>query len=429
MIGFSVLGEFYVSQILGRPIYDVLGARVGRVADLAISWDAISPRVTGIKFERGLQDHIDVNQVADWNPRGLRLRGVLDKWATRHLQKEEIYVDKWLLRRRLIDLQGYKLVRLNDIRLSWVTRGTTTEVVLMAADIGAKGALRRFHLDKLAFWLKDEQLGWQYIEPLEHLGDNLHVRTDTKISSMHPADIADIIEDLDRHERSRFLANLDLHTIAEALSEANLNVQVDVIRNLDKEKASDVLEEMPPDEAADILGKLSEKDSDELLELMEKEDAEDVRGLMQYPETTAGALMTTEFIAFVENQTAGEIIGELRELAPEAETIYYLYVNDLEGRLAGVLSLRDLIIAPEEKVLTEIMRQRIVYVNHQDDIGLACDAVRKYFLLAVPVVDDDHRLVGIITMDDVIDRIVPERSGIDLLAMKRPHAMRNQEGC
>lgn len=414
MVHVKVLGEFYLSQVINRPIYDAEGRRVGRLRDMAIRWGGISPHVTGIKYAKGIQNHIDINDIDRWDEQGIKLKGALAENKLRHLQADEIYVTKWLLDKQIIDLKGSKLVRVNDIKLSWVNKGHTSSIILVAMDIGLGGLLRRIGLEFLVKTRAPHLVGWQYIKPLENRTANLRlVQEKMQISQLHPADIADIIEELDHQERSQFINMLDNDTAAEALAEINLDDLVEIIERMDATRASDILEEMAPDEAADVLGELPEEKSSQLLNLMEPEEAQEVRELMDYPDDTAGSLMTTEYIAFPSGMTAEEAINRLRELAPAAETIYYLYVVDAQGVLMGVLSLRDLIIARPQELLSEFMHTRVVKVNRNDDHSTVLDVVRKYNLLAVPVVDDQGLLLGIITVDDVLDTLLPDRSNLD----------------
>ncbi|OAT80828.1 magnesium transporter [Desulfotomaculum copahuensis] len=410
----KVLGEFFFSQVQGRPIYDGRGRIVGRLRDMTVRWDGICPRVTGIKYAPGVQKHISIGQIEHWDERGLRLKGELVESDLATLQANEIYAGKWLLDKQIIDLKGSKLVRVNDIKLSWVRHQETYDVILLAVDIGLRGLFRRIGAEFLVKKREQHLVGWQYIKPLEEWTANLRLRREQEgLSQLHPADIADIIEDLDHQERTGFIDRLDDETAAEALAEVDLDTQVEIIERMDSGRASDILEEMPPDEAADILGELPEEKSRELLELMEPDEAEDVRELMEYPEDTAGALMTTEYIAFPAGMTAGGAINRLRELAPAAETVYYLYVVDEQEVLQGVISLRDLIISPPQAALGGFMRTRVISVNHHDDHRKVLDAVAKYNLLAVPVVDDRGAIMGIITVDDVLETLVPDRSGLD----------------
>ncbi|MGB9792898.1 MAG: magnesium transporter [Thermacetogeniaceae bacterium] len=407
----KMLGEFFFSQVMGRAIVDRQERMVGRVRDMAIRWDSLYPRVTGIKYAKDLQKHIDINQISDWGRKRLQLNSIFNADQLHPLQDDEIYVGKWLLDKQIIDLKGSKLVRVNDIKLAWIECGESRQMVLVAVDIGLRGLLRRIGMEFLARNYPENLVGWQYIRPLETKTANLRLRLEqSQLKEMHPADLADIIEDLDRNRRNELLADLDTKTTASALAEAEVDTCVEVLTSMESERASQILAEMPVDEAADILGELTEEKSMELLGLMPHEDARGVRQLMEYPENTAGALMTSEFIAFPASMTAEETINRLRELAPSAETIYYLYVVDESGVLKGVLSLRDLIVAPPATPLEAIMRTRVVSVNHYDDRRRVLETVDKYALLAVPVVDDNQVLLGIITIDDVMEVALPNRS-------------------
>jgi Mg2+ transporter MgtE len=244
--------------------------------------------------------------------------------------------------------------------------------------------------------------------------DNLRLTLEhPSLKDLHPADLADIIEDMDSISRTHLLAGLDRQTAIEALTEADLDTQVEIITGMDSTSASEMLAEMPPDEAADILGALPEEKSSELLNLMNKDEAEDVRELMEYEENTAGALMTTEFISFPADTTAEDCINRLRELSPTAETIYYLYIIDHAAVLRGVVSLRDLIVAQPQTTLGSIARSRVVTVQGDDNFKRVQEIVTKYDLLALPVVDEQGVLLGIITVDDVMETVFPDRSNLD----------------
>lgn len=414
MVQVKVLGEFYFSQVQGKPIYDLQGHLIGRVHDMVVRWDSLSPVVTGIKYAKGLQKHIDIEQIEQWDEKGLRLKGEFDEHRLHLLKDNEIYIGKWLLDKQIIDLNGSKLVRVNDVKLSWVKHGNSYDIILVAVDIGARGLFRRFGLEFLLRNHDNRFVGSQYIKPLENITANLQLNQEqAQLKKLHPVDIAEIIEGLDLGERTDFLHTLDNQTAAEAIAEADLDIQVEIIEQMDSQRASDILEEMPPDEAADILGELPAEKSTELLSLMEPDEAEDVRELMRYPENTAGSLMTTEFISFEAAMTADETINRLRELAPSAETIYYLYVLNEQEVLQGVLSLRDLIVSQPQVRLYEIMSTRLVKVNHHDEFQQVLNLVSKYNLLAVPVVDDTGVMLGIITVDDVLENMLPDRSNFE----------------
>jgi CBS domain-containing protein len=405
--------EFFLSQVLGKPIYDINGKLVGRLRDMAVRWDNRYPNVTGIKFAKHVQKHIGVDQIEQWDEQGIHLRTVFSD-ELQPLIQEEIYVGKWLLDKQIIDTKGSKLVRVNDIMLAWIESGAINDLILVAVDVGLRGLLRRIGLEALVRGRPQNLVDWKYIKPLESRVDNLRLTLEhPSLNELHPADLADIIEDMDSLNRHKLLAGLDIHTAIEALTETDIGTQVEIITGMDSARASALLAEMPPDEAADILSELSAEKSSELLGLMDKEEAEDVRELMEYPEGTAGALMTTDFIALPAVMSAEGAINRLRELAPSADTIYYLYIVDHDEILKGVVSLRDLIVAQPQTELGAIMRSRIVTVQADDDLRKVQETVTKYDMLALPVVDEQGILLGIITVDDVMETVIPDRGGLE----------------
>jgi len=413
----KVLGEFYFSQLANKRIWDAKGRRVGRLLDMAMRWDSISPHVTGIQYAKGLHTLIPIGWVGSWDTDGLRLNTTFDPLLTCPMHEDETLIGKWLLDKQIIDLEGSRLVRVNDISLSWVSHEDHQYLVLVAVDIGVRGLFRRLGVEFLLSGFANNFVGCQYIKPLENRTSALQLtREKEQLLQLHPADIADIIETMDYRQRANFLDTLDSQQAIEALTEMELDAQVEMINQMDEGRASDILEEMPPDEAADILGELPLEKSEEILRLMESDDAEDVRELMQYEENTAGSLMTTEYIGLRFWLTTEQAINELRRLAPDAETIYYLYVVDEQETLEGVLSLRQLIIAAPETPLKDIMQTKIVKISPYDDHETVADIIHKYGLLAAPVVNDHNQILGIITVDDVLELLMPERPREEILS-------------
>lgn len=403
--------EIYFSRLLGKRIYDASGKTVGRIKDVAVLWDGEIPQVTGIRYMRDNQTLIPANIVREWTCLGVELLQTMDQIKTITITQEELYVGKWLLDKQIIDLKGSKLVRVNDILLSCYEQDGKQFLSLIAADIGIRGLLRRVGLEFLVKRWENNYILWQSITPLESRTGSLKLnRGKDELGSIHPADIADLVEEMDYNSRAVFFRSLGTEQAAEALAQMELDTQVEIITQMDGNQASDLLEEMPPDEAADILSEMPEEQSNELLRLMETDDAAEVKELMQYEEDTAGGLMTTEYIGLPVSLTAEQTINRLRELAPAAETIYYLYVVDESEKLLGVLSLRELIIAKSEATLDTLMHTKIISVHHDEDQQKVAEIIHKYGLLAVPVTNEQGILLGIITVDDVIDILMPERS-------------------
>jgi magnesium transporter len=421
-----VLREFFFSQIQGEPIYDHEGSRVGKLIDLAIRWEGETtpPRVTGIKFAKGVQKHIRLDDLEEMSQDRIRLVGKLQEAELIPLQPDEIYVGKWLMDKQIIDLKGSKVVRVNDIKLFWVKSGDRKYIIPMAVDIGVRGLARRLGVEVFFKRLENQFVWWQFIQHLEEKTAALQLSTErAKLDLLHPADLADLIEDLDYKKRTDFIEDLDVEVAAEAFAEMERDTQIEILEHMDNVQASDLLEEMAPDEAADILGELPEAKADALLNLMEPEEAQEVRLLMVYEDGTAGSLMTTEYISLSPGITVTEAFAQLRRLAAEAETIYYLYLVEEDLTLSGVLSLRELLMAEPDTLLRDLMQTRVISVHPQDADEEVADSVNKYNLLAIPVVDNANRMLGIITVDDVLEMLIPDRSSLEtftsLLVSKR----------
>jgi Mg2+ transporter MgtE len=320
-----------------------------------------------------------------------------------------------LLDKQIVDIHGAKLVRVNDLKLGDVNG----KMCLIAVDIGLRGILRRIGLEKqgermfslFRYRLSKNLIGWHYLQPVEPKLSKLTLTVSRqKVSRMHPADLAEIISEVSQKERSAIFGTLDVETAAEALHELEPSVQAGIIDDLGKEKASDILEQMPPDEAADVLGDLPEEKAEELIKLMEHDEAQEVKELLEHEEDTAGGLMTTEYLAFPPDMTVDDAIRELRLEAPDVETVYYLYITDDQERLIGVLSLKDLILARSERSLRDIMKSQVKTLSLEAEQKDVAEFISKYNLLAAPVVDEQQVLHGIVTVDDVVDFLLPPAS-------------------
>jgi len=251
-------------------------------------------------------------------------------------------------------------------------------------------------------------IGWDHVEQLKTGRAKGMITVPTKhVSEMHPADIANIISQVHSEERTAIFASLADKTAAEALHELEPKIQALLLMTVDTKKSLGVLEKMPVDEVADVLGDIPSEKANEFLRLMKPKKAAEVKKLLSHPEETAGGLMTTEFISIPQNLSAQQTIDKMRELAPLAETIYYIYVLDESEKLAGVLSLRNLIISPPEILISSIMIKDVITVAPEMNQRKVAEIISKYNLLAVPVLDKESKMLGIVTVDDVVDFILP----------------------
>ncbi|MHB9093657.1 MAG: magnesium transporter [Eubacteriales bacterium] len=407
------INEMFISQLLKKPVIDRSGEKIGHITDIVIEIGGLYPKVTGFEVGTFVQKYIINHQTVDViNKRILSLKFLKDDVYKRELREHEIYLQKDLLDKQIVDTYGCKVVRINDLKLA----NFEGDIRLVAVDIGLKGLLRRLGIESpvvrfaglFGNEIGENIISWDYMEPLETELSRVKLTVPhEKVSRLHPADIADIMSQLNVKEQVAIIKSLDHETAAEALGEVEPEMQAAIMETLEGEHASDILEEMAVDEAADLLGELSEEKARELLGLMDEAEAEEVQELLEYDEETAGGLMTTEFIALPAFLTADQTINQLRELAPEAETIYYLYVVDQSEKLVGVVSLRDMIVSPADTPLLDIMIKKVISVEHDTPQKQVADIIAKYNLLAVPVVDEERKIIGIVTVDDVIDLMYP----------------------
>ena len=403
----------YLSQAIGRPVLDANGDPLGKVDDLIVAVGDSHPPVTGLVVVTDRRRiFLPWSQVARFDASGARLSGATID-ITRFAQRpNEILLRADLLDKQIVDIDGRRVVRVNDLRLDDVDG----RLHLVAVDVGAAGLLRRLGIEgafrivarNLRLPTPERYIDWEDVDPVETSIASIRLRVPhAGLTELHPADLATIIDQLAPRDRAGVLAALDDEAVADAIEEMEPETQVEVLEGLSPERAADILEEMSPDDAADLVADLADSTREELLALMEKDEAEELGGLLAYPEDTAGWMMTTEFVAVPADLTAAATIDRLRELEPDAETIYYVYVVDAAGRLVGVLSLRDLIVAQPATPIGEVMIDEPVVVGVLADHDHVAGIVARYNLLAVPVVDDAHRLVGIVTVDDAIDTILP----------------------
>ena len=414
----------FLTEILGAEVIDVRQRRAGTVRDITVRVQEPYPVVTGLVTSRRRELVIPWSSVRSFAAatREVALRSSREEIEHNRADPGDVWLARDVLDKQVVDTDGRRVVRVNDLQLA----ESGGAMLLVGADIGFRGILRRLGVEKLVKSLarlfgRDLPMvlvSWDVVDAIAPgageggtpAGDDaVRLRiSGSRIAKLHPADIADIVEELGAKERRAVFETLTEEIAADTLEEMELEDQVSVIEHMDAERASDILEEMPPDEVADILTELPEDRAQQILGLMEKEEAEDVQELLAYEEDTAGGLMTTEYVAVPDTLTAQETIDTLRRMEPDTESIYYVFVVDPEEHLQGVLSLRDLIVAPPDKPIREIMMRDVVTVRLEDGQKEVAAVLSKYNLLAVPVVDDEFRLQGVVTVDDALDAVLPE---------------------
>jgi magnesium transporter len=403
----------YLSQAIGRPVLDVNGEPMGKVADLIVAVGDRYPPVTGLVVETDRRRiFLPWHSVASFDATGARLSTSSIDIAKFSQRPNEITLKQDLLDKQIVDIDGRRIVRVNDLHLDEIEG----KLHLVAVDVGAAGLLRRLGIEgpfrtiarNLRIPVSERYIDWEDVDPLESSIASIKLRVPhAGLAELHPADLASIIDQLTPVDRAGVLATLDDEAAADVFEEMEPETQVEILEELEPERAADILEEMSPDDAADLVQDLSDETREEILALMERDEAAEVQELLAYPEDSAGGIMTTEFVAIPETLTAEGAIDRLRELEPDAETIYYVYVVDDDERLVGVLSLRDLIVAKPGMPIRDVMIKEPVAVGLLDSQEEVAQVVARYNLLAVPVVDGEGRLEGIVTVDDAIDTVLP----------------------
>src|SRR5882762_5474890 len=400
----------YLSQVLGRPIRDVEGEPVATIKDVIVRLgEDDHPPVTGfVARYRRRNFFLPRFSVSGFNGSGVRMNTDILDLRPFGRRESEVLLARDVLDKQLIDVDGKRVVRVNDVQLI----EAAGEWRVTGADVSLQGLWRR--LAPAGFMgtrSPVEVLDWADVGYLATDAATVQLKSSSgKLARLHPVEIARLAEALSYHHGSEVVELLDDETAAETLEEMPSERQVQILGDMDEERAADILEWMSPDEAADVLGDLPEAKAEELLGLMESEEQADVAELLPYEDDTAGGLMTTEFVTLPRDLTVGDALARLREMARTPNMIYYLYVVEGEGswRLAGVIALRSLILANPAAPLAEVMRSEYQAAHPDDAATEAAHQIAEYNLLALPVVDDTGDILGIITVDDAMELLLPK---------------------
>ena len=406
-------GELFVSDILKKPVLDPKGEDLGKVRDVVVVRGEPFPKVTALIIEKRKNlFHLAWTNLNIFNKRIISSKEYDEHLHPYEFNEKDLLIVRDIFDKQIVDANGAKVVRVNDVKLE----GLESEAILVAVDVGMRGIIRRLGFERggddiLKVFRKQlpyNLISWAYIQPLEPKLTNISLTVPRQmVSELHPADIAEIISQVSHKEGASFFKGLDVETAAEALSELEPDVQAALITGMNTDDAADIIEEMPPDEAADVLSDLPMDKAKEILEHIEKEEAEDIQELLSHEGDTAGGLMTNDFITCPPDISVREAIEKFRKDAAEVETVYYLYITDADEKLLGVVSLRELLLAPLDARLSEIMETKLKTVTPNTDEIEVAEIVSKYNLVAIPVIDTEGFMLGVVTVDDVIDVILP----------------------
>ncbi|MDQ2907989.1 MAG: CBS domain-containing protein [Candidatus Eremiobacteraeota bacterium] len=421
----------YLSELVGRPA--VLGdgdntQTIGKVSDFLVRKpDDTFPRIDGLVLKtKSGKRYVPMSIVREIEAKGAVVL------SERPLETpipgdQALYLIEDLFDKQIVDVNGRKVVRINDLEIA----NTGGALRVVAADIGVSGLLQRLGARRLAPKIFDRiprtLIAWDNVAPISDVNPSdvkLSV-AENRLSRLHPSELADIIEDLSAKDAARVVGSLDDETAADAFEHLDADRQQSIIDDLGSERAADIIEEMDSDDAADLLGELDEDKRAELLAKMDdRAYAGELEDLVDYAPDTAGGLMTTDYLWIFPHRTTAATISKIREIAPESEFIYYLYVTDDRRKLLGIVSLRALLLALPTAFIHKLMESDVVSVAPDTSAQDVASTIARYDLLAVPVLDDEGRMLGIVTVDDAIDAIMPEKIANSLPRMVRHHAKR-----
>ena len=401
----------YLTELLGLPVHDLKGRKLGVVKDAALV-----PLVHPSRIDRFLVGGGWAWLTVRWDQvRSISFDGI-------YLQDEQLtpyHSDEYMLRmvrdlldQQIIDAQGRKVVRVTDITFRLQKENGAQALNILEVDIGVRSIFRRLFegvvprswIRKIQTLIPPNFIRWEHCsiieaDPQRRLRLNI---SNKLLEEMHPADLADIVEDLSPDDREAIFETLDSEVAAETLSEVDPDVQASILESLETEKAADIVEEMAPDEAADVLAELEEKTSEEILEEMEPEPVTEVRELLEFPENSAGGLMNTEYVALPESATVADAINTLKENEEILETLNTIFLVDGDEHPTAAVPLARLFLASGATLLKELATENLVHVDVHEKQNRVTEIFDKYNLLTLPVIDDQGKLAGAITADDII---------------------------
>jgi len=404
--------KLFLTELLGLKVFDLKGRRIGVVKDAAIV-----PLVDPVRIDRFLIGSgssawltVRYDQVAAISLEGIRLRDEI--LTPYHSDEYMLRVVRDLLDQQIIDAQGRKVVRVTDVTFEVRQEGAHEVLWVLDVDIGLRAVFRRLvqgvipsgFVRKMQKPIPPNSIRWEFCNILEPDPQRrLRLNISNKLlEGMHPADLADIVEDLSPKDREAIFENIDSEVAADALSEIDPDIQASILESLETEKAAEIVEEMAPDEAADLLGGMEQETSEGILEEMEHEPKSEVRELLEFEEDTAGGMMNTEYVALDEHATVGDAIQTLKVSEELLEALNTIFLVDAEGRLTATVPLARLFLHEGATPLSKLAAETLIDVPVNEQQDRVTELFDKYNLLALPVVDEERKLAGVITADDII---------------------------
>jgi magnesium transporter len=401
-----------LSELLGSTVYDASGVASGRVREVALAPQEDRSRVALLVVKTPAGNRVlPLTSVSTING-DVRATTTAAEWTSADGSEGLLLLSRDLLDQQVIDVHGRKVVRVNDVDFYHEIAQNHPVLKIEGVDVGARGAIRRLlkgvvpaaALKALLLRVPPRDIPWDFVDLIE-TDPARRVRLKIShegLSKLHPADIADIVEDLAPDEREAVFETLDEDVAADALEELEPKVQKSVLESLDSDRAADIVEEMEPDAAADLLGDLSDDKTEEILVQMQPEERREVTDLLEFKENTAAGRMTTEYIALPVTATASDAIAAMRIFEGHMENMSAIYLTDSHGTLAGSVPLVKIVLAPSSTPLLALAQEPLISCREKAKEKEFAELFDKYNLLTLPVIDERNRLTGVITPDDVI---------------------------
>lgn len=415
------MANLALSELLGTPVLDSTGAAGGRVREVAIFPQEDPARVHALVVRSRSGDRLLLwPNFTAISPRQVRASIPLSEWAPFNGAEGLLLLERDLLDQQIIDVHGRKVVRVNDVDFQQAFSNNETMLKILEVDVGLRGAVRRLlkglvpgrALEGLVSTLPPRVIPWEFVDLIETDPSRrvkLKIAHD-RLALLHPADIADIIEELSPAERGAVIETLNEEVAAGALEEVDPKLQVSIVESLDTERAADIVEEMDPAAAAALLGDLSQETSEEILEEMEPHEREDVAELLEFKDNTAAGHMTTDFIAVPRSATVFDVIEIMRHFEGSVEVISTIYVFGPGRKLLGSVPLARMVLAPTKSKMGSLIVEPMIVCPAGASEKDAAELFDKYNLLSLPVVDKQGRITGVITADDVISLLRAQSS-------------------
>ena len=401
----------YLTELTGLRLEGPNGARIGRVREAALAPREHPRRVSRYLFGDGkTRFQIRHDQIREITLDRIVLAD--DQFIPYYTDESHLLLDRDLLDQQIVDVNGRKVVRVNDVALRIERNNAHDELWVHEVGVGLQGAFRRLTegvlphgvIRKLQSRFKQNSIPWEYcniVEPDPQRRLKLRISHD-RIGQLHPADVADIIEELGPAERGALFETLDNQVAAQALGEIDPKLHAAILHSLEKERVAEILDEMEPDAAADLLNSLEDAESEEILEEMEDEPAADVEELLEYHENSAGGMMTNYFLALPQDATVEDAVAAMKEHDYLAKSLTHLFLVDDEERLVAAVPIGRLFLGDAGQPLRPLAFRETPRVDLEAERDRVIEIFDKYNCYSLPVTDELGVLKGVITADDVI---------------------------